>query len=68
MVLGQAESVGAGWRQVGAYLDRVRGITAADVQRVAKRYLTPDTRTVGVLMPLPPQGAAEAPPDAGGRP
>jgi zinc protease len=68
MVLGQAESVGAGWRQVGAYLDRVRGITAADVQRVAKRYLTPDTRTVGVLVPLPPQGAADAPPAAGGRP
>jgi zinc protease len=54
MLLGQAETVGAGWRHVGQFLERIRGVTAADVQRVAKRYFVQDARTVGVLLPVPP--------------
>jgi len=56
MLLGQAETVGAGWRHVGAYLERIRSVGGADVQRVARRYLQPDNRTVGVLIPTPPGG------------
>jgi zinc protease len=56
MLLGQAETVGAGWQQVGKFQERIRSISAQDVQRVAKQYLTPDTRTVGILIPQPPQG------------
>jgi len=53
MLLGQAESIGAGWRKVDQFLDRIRSVTAKDVQRVAKHYLIEDTRTVGTLIPLP---------------
>jgi zinc protease len=61
MILGQAETVGAGWRFEDSFLDRVRKVTPQDVQRVAQRYLIEDTRTVGILVPTPPlQPFAEA--------
>jgi len=61
MLLGQAETVGAGWRHVDAYLDKVRGVTAEDVRRIARRYFVEDARTVGILVPTPTQQeAAEA--------
>lgn len=41
----------AGWRVWEAYLPGIRAVTAADLQRVAKTYLTPDNRTVAVLIP-----------------
>ena len=31
--------VGGGWRRAGSFLDRVRAVTPADVQRIARRYL-----------------------------
>jgi zinc protease len=55
MLIGQSESVGAGWRRVDQFLERIRSVTAKDIQRVAKQYLTPDNRTVGILIPLPPK-------------
>ena len=55
MLLGQAESVGAGWRRIDQFVERIRAITAKDIQRVAKQYLTHDNRTVGILVPLPPK-------------
>ncbi len=55
MLLGQAETIGAGWRRVDQFLERIRAVTAKDVQRVAKQYLTEDNRTVGILIPLPPK-------------
>jgi len=53
MLLGTAETVGAGWQYVADYVDKLRGITKEDVHRVAKKYLNEDTRTVGILIPLP---------------
>lgn len=41
----------AGWRAWEAYLPGIRAVTAADLQRVARAYLTPDNRTVAVLIP-----------------
>lgn len=41
----------AGWRAWDAYLPGIRAVTAADLQRAAKTYLTPDNRTVGILIP-----------------
>ena len=35
------------------YLDSIRAVTAADIQRVAGRYFTPDKKNVGVLLPKP---------------
>ncbi|BFU92097.1 MAG: Peptidase M16 [Nitrospira sp.] len=53
MLMGQAESVGAGWRRIDQFVERIRAVTTKDIQRVAKQYLTPDNRTVGILIPLP---------------
>lgn len=36
-----------------AYLASIRAVTAADLQRVAGRYFSPDRRNVGVLLPKP---------------
>lgn len=61
MLLAQAETVGAGWRQVDRFVEQLRRVTAQDVQRVAKRYLIPDGRTVGILIPTPTPPADPAP-------
>jgi zinc protease len=53
MLMGQAESVGAGWRRVDQFVERIRAVSAKDIQRVAKQYLTQDNRTVGILVPTP---------------
>jgi len=60
MLLAQAETVGAGWRQVDQFVEQLRRVTAEDVQRVAKRYLVPDARTVGILIPTPSAPAPAA--------
>ncbi len=61
MLIGQAESVGAGWRRIDQFVERIRAVTAKDIQRVAKQYLTPDNRTVGILIPLPPPSPDSTP-------
>jgi zinc protease len=53
--IGQFESV-AKWEFINAYLPGIRAVTAADVLRVAKKYLDPDRRTVGTLVPTKEQG------------
>jgi zinc protease len=55
MLLGQAESVGAGWRKINQFVERIRAVTTKDIQRVARLYLTEDNRTVGTLIPVPPK-------------
>ncbi len=50
MVLGQFEMIG-GWRLKDVYLEGIRNVTPGDVQRVAKKYLIEDRRTVGILVP-----------------
>lgn len=41
------------WRQLFRWLDEINAVTAADVQRVAKEYFTPQNRTVGYLVKPP---------------
>ena len=61
MLLGQAETTGAGWRQVEQFVKKLRDVKADDVKRVAQKYLIEDGRTVGILIPTPAnQTAAEA--------
>jgi len=64
-MLGAWESV-ASWKLLAGYLDGIRTVTAADVQRVARQYLTPEKRTVAILIPTKPAQAAA--PAAGGKP
>ncbi len=61
MLMGQAEAVGAGWRRIDQFVERIRAVTAKDIQRVAKQYLTQDNRTVGILVPLPPKTPESSP-------
>ncbi len=46
-------------RELETYLDRIRQVTVADVQRVARQYLTPDNRTIGWFVPQT-EGAVRA--------
>jgi len=59
MLLGTAETAGAGWRYIADYVDKVRAVTKEDIQRVARKYLNDDTRTVGILIPVAPKPQAE---------
>jgi zinc protease len=51
-LLARFETIG-GYRLLDSFVDRVRAVTAADVQRVARAYFLHDRKTVGVLLPLP---------------
>jgi zinc protease len=51
MLLGQFESVSS-WKQLETYVDRIRAVTKEDVMRVAKKYFSEDSRTVGILIPV----------------
>ena len=61
---GLAQAIGRSWILTGdpsAFMrdvDEIEKVTAADVQRVVKKYMTPDNATVVVI---PPKGAPAAP-------
>jgi len=54
MLLAQHE-ITLNWRAIDDYIPSIRKVSSEDIQRVAKRYLIPDNRTVGILVPLPPK-------------
>jgi zinc protease len=61
MILARYE-IALSWRATDDYLPSIRKVTPEDIQRVAKRYLVKDNRTVGILIPLPPkEGKPESP-------
>ena len=53
MEIGHAEASGVNWRDIDKLLDKIRGVTAEEVQAVAKKYFSDDTLTVAVLDPQP---------------
>ena len=61
---GQAQNLGGNWLSATdlnfseRYLAAVKQVTTADVQRVARQYLTPENRTLYALLP---EGAAPKP-------
>jgi zinc protease len=63
MLLAQHE-IALTWRAIDDYLPSIRKVSPEDIQRVARKYLIPDNRTVGILIPLPPKEGALPP--AGG--
>jgi len=60
MLLAQHE-IAVTWRAIDDYLPSIRKVSPEDIQRVAKKYLTPDNRTVGILVPLPPKEGKPVP-------
>jgi zinc protease len=63
MLLARHE-IAISWKTIDDYLPSIRKVLPEDIQRVAKKYLTPDNRTVGILIPLPHKEGRPAP--AGG--
>jgi zinc protease len=63
MLLAQHE-IAISWKTIDDYLPSIRKVLPEDIQRVAKKYLTPDNRTVGIIIPFPPKEGKPAP--AGG--
>jgi zinc protease len=63
MLLARHE-IALSWKVIDDYLPSIRKVTPEDIQRVAKKYLIPDNRTVGILIPLPPKEGKPLP--AGG--
>ena len=51
-LLARFELIG-GYALRDGFLDRIRAVTAADVQRVAKLYFEDDKKNVGTLLPKP---------------
>jgi zinc protease len=51
-LLARFETIG-GHRLLDSYVDLIRGVTAADVQRVARAYFPADRKNAGVLIPTP---------------
>ena len=62
MQMGMLETVGLDWRLLDRYVERVRAVTAEQVQAVARKYLVKSNMTVTVLEPQP--GAVPARPAA----
>jgi len=62
MEIGQAEASGIHWRDIDKLLDKLRSVTAEEVQAVAKKYFTDDTLTVAVLDPQPLDSAPKRKP------
>jgi len=51
MQMGMLETVGVGWQKLDEYPERIRAVTAEQVQAVARKYLVDDGLTVAVLEP-----------------
>ena len=52
MKIGIAETVGIGWREDQQYVDKIKAVTAEQIQQVAKKYLVPRTLTIATLKPI----------------
>ena len=59
MEIGSAEAAGFSWRDIDKILDRIRNVTSAQVQEVARKYFIDERLTIAVLDPQP---LAETPP------
>ena len=66
MQIGIVETVGLDRRVLDQYVDRIRAVTAQQVQDVARRYLNDDKLTVAVLEPLPIEHPSMMPPPHAG--
>ena len=67
MEIGGIEASGLHWRDVDVLLEKLKTVTAEEVQAVAKKYFKDDTLTVAVLDPQPVEQAKPRAPSAGAR-
>jgi heat shock protein HslJ len=51
MEIGGAEAAGVSWRDIDTLLEKLKSVTAAEVQAVAKKYFKDDTLSIAVLDP-----------------
>jgi zinc protease len=66
MLLAQHE-IALSWKTIDDYIPSIRKVTPEDIQRVAQKYLAPDNRTVGILIPLPPKEGKPSPAGPSGK-
>ena len=67
MQIGTLETVGLSHQSLDVQLEKLKAVTAAQVQEVAKKYFADDTLTVAVLDPQPLDGGKRAPQVKGAR-
>jgi zinc protease len=67
MQMGMLETVGLDWQMLDQYVERVRAVTAEQVQAVAKKYLVETNMTVTWLEPQPGKAPPRASQPMGGR-
>jgi len=65
LILGVFESIGLPWQLADEYVDKVKAVTAEQVQKVARKYLVDDGLTVAVLEPQPLDNTVRRPPPGG---
>jgi len=53
MEIGGTEAAGQSWRDIDTLLEKLKSVTADEVQAVARKYFKDDTLTVAVLDPQP---------------
>ena len=53
MEIGGAEAAGVSWRDIDTLLEKLKSVTAEEVQAVAKKYFSDDTLSIAVLDPQP---------------
>ncbi|MFV1951636.1 MAG: M16 family metallopeptidase [Nitrospinota bacterium] len=51
MLIGIAETIGAGYEYLDKFADNIRNVTIEDIRRVTEKYLVKRNRTVGILIP-----------------
>jgi len=62
MEIAQYEMVGLSHKQIDRALEKLKNVTAAQVQAMAQKYFGDDTLTVATLTPLPISGKPKEPP------
>lgn len=65
MEMGMMETIGLGQQNIDRLIERLKSVSAAQVQAVAQKYFKDDTLTVATLVPLPLEGKKPAAPPAG---
>jgi zinc protease len=60
MLLAQHE-IALDWRAIDNYIPSIRNVGPEDVLRVSNRYLRPENRTIGILLPIPPKEGKSPP-------